>query len=390
MNIGLIYVGSIENMGDEILFEVTKYLILQQSYTRIKCIELNPKYLSNKLDTVIYGGGYSLLAFIGYYGFRKDYRYKLINYAYQLKLRKFFSKQFKDLDAIVFSVGMLKFSTQDFSFIFSVISKIAEEKGIPIFLSAMSIERENTSDWRYHQLVNVVNSPCIKMITTRDGMKGVEILAKDYMRKDHVDYVGDPALWIPECYGITKQASSTTVGINVIRKNIYKDYGFDFSGKQLLDMYISIIRELEKRNIDYILFCNGMKEDYSFGKAIIKEANLPSSKLLMPPTSAKELVSMISGFKAVFGARLHACITAFSLDVPVVGLLWDNKLRYFSETMGIEEFFCELSELDGKIIVDKIERAMSFRYDDENRQYYKRKTEESLKNFISSIATRRL
>ena len=57
MNIGLIYVGSIENMGDEILFEVTKYLILQQSYTRIKCIELNPKYLSNKLDTVIYGGG---------------------------------------------------------------------------------------------------------------------------------------------------------------------------------------------------------------------------------------------------------------------------------------------------------------------------------------------
>ena len=110
----------------------------------------------------------------------------------------------------------------------------------------------------------------------------------------------------------------------------------------------------------------------------------------MPPTSAKELVSMISGFKAVFGARLHACITAFSLDVPVVGLLWDNKLRYFSETMGIEEFFCELSELDGKIIVDKIERAMSFRYDDENRQYYKRKTEESLKNFISSIATRRL
>ena len=195
------------------------------------------------------------------------------------------------------------------------------------------------------------------MITTRDGVKGVDRLKSFYVHNSDIilDYVGDPALYIPEKYIISKRHTGR-IGIGLIRSHIFKDYSKVSVDEEAL--YISIINELEKRKYDWVLFCNGMEIDYNLGKRILKRLNLSSDKLLPRPSCGQDLVDIISSFQAVFCARFHACVTAFSTGIPFVGLVWDDKIRFFAETMRVEYLFCDLNELDGFSIVNKLENAI--------------------------------
>lgn len=349
---------------------------------------MSPSILELKEEGLFLWAAFAkILSLFAKYFLHGNLQYKLLDCSYRVRLTRHYKKQLNDIDAVVYSIGMLKYSTQNESYIFEIVNRIATEYNIPVLMSAMSIEKENPEDWRYRQLVRAVNMPCVKKITTRDGQNGVDRLAKSYIKNQNIqyDFVGDPALWIPKCYDTSSRKDSDVIGIGVIRENIYRDYGIDFSGEQLLDMYVSLIQELDKRNQKWVLFCNGMPEDCDFGKRILGKLNLSAEKLLPPPKTAQELVDIILGFKVVFGARLHACITSFALDVPVVGLLWDNKLREFSNTMKIEEFFCEVEELKGPIIADKLEKAAKNHYDKENRAFYKQKTAQSISDFIKEV-----
>ena len=150
-------------------------------------------------------------------------------------------------------------------------------------------------------------------------------------------------------------------------------------------MYRELIRLVtEDGRFDFYLFCNGMERDIEFGRQLIKEFNLPESKLLEKPKTAKELLELVSGFDLVFGARLHACITSVSLGVPVSGLLWDNKLDYFSETMGIREYFNDAPEVNGKCVYAKLKAAFEHPLDYDNRNSYKEKTKNSLQQFVQN------
>lgn len=387
--VGILALENISNIGEELLSCTTEFCC-GESRINAKKIQLVPSFTQLcKEHLVLYAVFAKMLSLL--YKIFPEFKGKfwLKELEYRIRLTSYYKKEFSNLNGIIYAVGMFKYSTQNFSYIFEVVNRIATEYNIPVLMSAMSIEKENPDDWRYHQLVRAVNMPCVKKITTRDGQNGVNRLKKSYIKNTAVkcDFVGDPALWIPECYDTSSRKESDVIGIGVIRENIYRDYGIDFSGEQLLDMYVSLIQELDKRNQKWVLFCNGMPEDYDFGKRILEKLNVSDEKLLLPPKTAQELVDIILGFKVVFGARLHACITSFALDVPVVGLLWDNKLREFSKTMKIEEFFCEVEELKGTIIADKLEKAAKNHYDKENRAFYKQKTAQSIAEFIEEVKT---
>lgn len=128
-----------------------------------------------------------------------------------------------------------------------------------------------------------------------------------------------------------------------------------------------------------------MPEDYAVGVELLQTLNLPANKLKRAPKTDVELIHDISKYKAVFGVRLHACITSVALGVPVAGLLWDKKLHYFSKTMGIRQFFSEGEDLRPAIIVDKLEAAMEYNFDINNRDRYKQRTAKSIEDFITWI-----
>lgn len=138
--------------------------------------------------------------------------------------------------------------------------------------------------------------------------------------------------------------------------------------------------------MDWVLFSNGMKSDQRFGKKLLKELELsPEDKLLPAPESSEDLLNMIKDFKGIFGARLHACITAYALDVPAVGFIWNEKTRFFAEITDKQENFFEEAEMDAERILDQLEAAMKQEYDTSARDRMKGLTKQYMEEFFKEL-----
>lgn len=108
--------------------------------------------------------------------------------------------------------------------------------------------------------------------------------------------------------------------------------------------YCEVMQVLESRGWCITLFCNGAREDAAFLEAILA---VPAVRKMMAsgvvqvaprPKTARELLSTIDAFDAMAAHRLHACIAAYALGVPVVGLGWDSKVEGFFRSTHREAF----------------------------------------------------
>lgn len=388
--ITLFALDSIKNIGDEILGDVTKYLIENANDS----VDVNECQLMPSIKQV--RGLDYIMALIAIplkimaKCLHGNLRYRILNLYYTIKYYTYYKACISKADYVTFSVGMFKYSTQDFSYIYHLIVSVADKLNVPVMVSAASVEAVKESDWRSRQLKETFNIPSLKMFTTRDGEKGLALIKKDYLCSDKtVDYVGDPALWIPECYGIRKKQSQCKgkphIGINLIRTGIFKSYGGLMEAEEVVAFYKELLIKLDKLGLRYTLFCNGMDVDYRLGLRLVRELNLQKDRLLPPPISGHEFAEMLLGFDVIFGARLHACITAFSLNIPVAGMIWDNKLNYFSTSMGIRQFFIEEKDLKADMVVEKIKASLSYNYEESHarREHLKNKTLQYLARFLS-------
>ena len=343
--IALVCLETINNGGDGILADTTRYLLSQEN-VRVVTVQLEPEYeerfgaldpasklvyrATRKFNKLTHGGSFAT---------------KRLFYT---KLRKqYFVERFRGLDGVVVAIGMLKFRTQKFSFLFEAVTKAADQLNIPVMFSAVSVARPDEKDKRYRQLKNAVNSPSVRVVTTRDGEWGVERLRKHYISREgiFISGAGDPGLWSPRVYGIEKQPGGI-LGINVIRPEIFAAYGNNAGEKEMLSFYTGLIGRLTQMGRPWALFTNGVEMDHEFALKLIHRLGLDESCLMPRPMSARELVMTESRFCLVLGARLHACIAAAALGIPVAGLLWDDKLRFFARTLGRENCFMEVDDAD--------------------------------------------
>lgn len=371
----LLGLDNIDNMGDEILVNSTEWIVKQLTNDIVfrypLMPDINTMHWTYRLFSIIWRPFRSLCW--------RSKKYPLINLNFLIDYYRYYDNLIKKVDVIILPIGMLKFANQNFSYAFDQITQIANKYNKSVMFSGMSIAHPDKSDWRYCQLVKSINRSSVKMITTRDGQDGISLLKQNFLRREvYTDFVGDPALWIPELYGFsdrTNYLKNNVIGINLIRKGIYSDYKEqEFSDVELINLYKGVIRELSVRGYEWELFCNGMIEDYEVGLQLVKEMNLPVTKLITPPKNGRELVQIISRYRCVFGARLHACIISVAIGIPVAGLLWDKKLHYFSKTMKIRHLFSDGDDLQENIIVDRLESSVKEGLDYENRDFYKRRT----------------
>lgn len=388
--IAVISLENINNIGDELLGENIEFLIrkidVKFSIFKIELFidkyKLIRKYILNIIIAKIFFLASDLLPI-------SDMKYIVKNWGFIIKYKLYFERNIKKADIVVYAVGMLKYSTQDFSYVFMLINSIAEKYKIPVLMSAMSIETPNTSDWRYRQLVRAVNCTSVKCITTRDNEEELEVLNKNYLdKKILIDncVVGDPALWTPDCYSVSRWdiSKNDVIGIGLIRLGIYKDYGYSIDEIKLFDFYRKLIEELEKRNLKWKLFCNGMEEDYEVGIRLINELGVSRMKLLPRPENSMELIKLLSEFRCVLGARLHSCIISYTFNIPVVGLIWDNKLRAFAKKIDWEEYFIEPEKLDARLVVEKLLNVSTEKYDSNLYQNLRMSTFENIKKFVKT------
>ena len=125
-----------------------------------------------------------------------------------------------------------------------------------------------------------------------------------------------------------------------------------------------------------------MSQDIAVIKELHSILNFSYDHILNQPDNTNEFVEMIREFDAVFGARLHSCITSVALGIPVVGFIWDNKIKYFAETMKRQSFFFEPKDMSADNILYAMEKAMESEYDFKNIDYLKNKTRSSIRKFL--------
>ena len=390
--IAVVGLYAIKNAGDNILCEVTQYLI-QQKIPDVKLVEVdvNPRLKSyTGIHRIPFFISKALIKVSGYifsYENHSRFRYNYEYFMWWLKINHKFKTQLKDVDAIIFAGGgFLKFRTQGLNYYVEQIVKIAEKHNIPVMMNGVGIEGYDENDIRCQRLKKAINKDCMKVITTRDD---IDTLQKLYIHNPNIktSRVGDPALWVPECYRTKKsEEDNGTIGVNVIRGRVYQAYGNDLTEFQLLAFYKKLIMGIENRGWKWVLFSNGMAADQKFGRSILNALGCEDNqKLLAPPMNTKEFLNQIRSFKCVFGARLHACITSYALDVPVVGLIWSEKLQIFSEVIDKKQSFFAEDNLDVEAILDAMEDSMKTGYNVSIREDLRGLTKQYLEGFLELL-----
>ena len=390
--IAVVGLYSIRNVGDHIICETTKYLIDNAGLdTEIVEVDALPRQKSSYKGFNFFTFAVSvLLRRLGQIFLNQKkcswFRYKFEYFSWWLRLHNYYKDALCDVDAIVFSGGgFLKFRTQGLNYYVEQIVRVAFKRKIPVMMNAVGVEGYSKDDIRCQRLKAAINLECVKIITTRDD---IILLENKYVinPKIYTAHVGDPAFWIPETYDIIKNEKTDIIGINVIRGNVYRDYGNKLSYQELKEFYKGLLFECDKRNLKWMLFSNGMKGDQQFGREILQEMNLPLKNNLLPaPKNSIELIGMISNFQCILGARLHACISAYAIDIPAVGLIWNPKTELFAGMVGKQSNYFSEDKLDVPKIVDALERSITSVYDEGLRNEWKRLTQLNIIKFLSGL-----
>ena len=391
MKIAVVGLYSIKNVGDNVLCYSTIHLLKQMlPKAMIVEVDANPPMETAKK----YGRLRAFIARVMIH-FQKDlfsyechtrFRYWYEKTMWKLKAQRYFADKLKGCDAVVFAGGgFLKFRTQGLNYYVEQIISIARQQNALVMMNGVGIEGYDEEDIRCQKLKGMINDSCVKVITTRDD---IDILDNNYITNKDIltSRVGDPALWTPDVYDIHRAENiRDVVAVNLIRGNVYKDYGNKLTPLALENLYRHLLRELDSRGIEWVLFSNGMKADNAFGKALLKSMGYEQRDKLVTFSSTEEYMRYLSSVACTFGARLHACIISYAMDVPVAGLIWNDKTRFFSEIIGKRQYFFDENELDVPRMVDAIEQAIKDSHDPQLREGLRELTREYVQKFCDIL-----
>lgn len=395
--VGVLGLTSNENIGDYLLVESAKFLLTKHSVdTTIVDIDVDPR------DVGVYSGRHKINLKLFEILNRHEkaifsiIRYKRFQYYYQyaywwIKLNWYYKRVLKDLDGIVISGGgFLKFRTQGLNYLDELIVKIAKSNNVPVMLNAVGIEGYDSKDIRCQKLKKTINSGIVKIITTRDD---IDTLRRDYVVEDRIitDQVGDPVFWLKDMLAIDSKRHTPkgeVIGINLINPNNFSRYGGKVNKFVVENLYKNLIQELNMRDKEFYLFTNGMEVDQDFGMRLINSLNLSKERLIPRPTDSAEFVRIISKFNIVFSGRMHAGIVSYALDIPVVGLIWGEKIDFFTKIVGIRKNYFNEDEMDYMKIADLLDGNKLNKPDTKKRDELKRKTLKYLGMFMDDLSSK--
>lgn len=296
-------------------------------------------------------------------------------------LKKHYKKQMKNADLLVLvGGGLIKYKYQSFFLYLTALIEVAKELNIPLVINAAGVEGYDENDARCQLLKDSLNRSIVKSITTRDD---IETLNNKYIEPGasvHTDKVADPAVYCNEVYQVEKNKSDV-FGIGLVRGGIFLDNEREFGPDDITDFYAALITEMETRRLKYQLFTNGALADVELVPEI--ERKLNNRKLnVIEPKEDKVLIETIAMFTTVIAARLHANIISYALNVPSIGLVWNDKLTLFGQDIGYPERFFEYNEFDVKKIVDAAVLANEQGYEPQQWMNYKKTAKDNINYLV--------
>lgn len=395
------------NLGDPLMIECVEYFYKKISSSKGEDIEF--KYIDflgrknkselyyytpqdgiNKLNRYFFNGLCKITnKFIPNKYNNAQYLRWLYNPNFKKRYYKYFDEVLKDVDMIVVVGGaLIKYKViRDFHNPIKALVDIANKYDINIYFNAVGLENGyDIKDLGCRTVKEYLNSKNVKMITTRDDINTLN----KYINKDSdkiVKRVADTAVWCDEIFSIDTNlySDSDIIGIGLIEPARFVQYEQGITEEYYTNLIIDIAKKLSEKNIKWRFFTNGHVGDYEFGEKVLNIMNLPKDYLVERPVAYKELVNTINEFKAIIASRLHACIISYSLNKPVIGLDWNDKLLFFGEVINYPERFIKPKDTDADRIIDILNNAIITGYEPTYRNKYRNSIIESIEKSFDFI-----
>lgn len=289
----------------------------------------------------------------------------------------------KGVDSVVFvGGGIIKYGMEAFDCLIECVMAVAKINNFSVIMNAVGIEGYDENNVRCQQLKKALNQPQLRYISTRDDFLTLKNNYFDGKNTIPCRLVADPAVWSSECYGIKKNDSARTIGIGVARGEIFKDYGINFSSENMVDLYVDLTKLLLSSGYEVELFTNGRDADNSLLEQVSKRL-MDFRVRQKVPSSARNLVEIIASYKAIVTTRMHAGIIAYSLDVPAIGLMWNDKIKFFWESAGHPEYCIDVAHLNPEDVFSALKNAVVNGYNQEHKRVFR----QTIKDEIAKIAT---
>jgi len=194
------------------------------------------------------------------------------------------------------------------------------------------------------------------LVATRDAKSTAAL--RDLGYRGQVIEASDVALRLPYDPPAPRTDGALRVGINVSGLLMAGGYTGQNELGLALD-YPALMRDLiadfqgrgaEVHLVPHVIVASGpmVKEDDARASATLAAA-FPGTVLAPAFTSPSEAKSYIAGMDFFLGARMHACIAAFSSGVPVVPMAYSRKFAGLFGTLGYDRTVDCTTETAGAI-----------------------------------------
>ena len=392
------------NLGEELYPHCLKYLLLESAdfeinfrdldfYGRAVRCELNTAREKRKELTGTQNLNFfqkSVIKFVNGICYRINQKERAKHVVWTLnpnnrdRLYAYYAECLKDADLLVFGGGGIIecSSNHDYHHYVGTILEIADEKNIPTVFNSVGLVVDKRHMLGWNIMKQALNRSCVKAMTCRDGTDWIN--QNLYDGRIFASELPCSAIFASEAYHIAKDTTSRIIGIGLIRGSIFTSYGNPVSQDNLLDLYEQIVRKVLEMGYDCCIFTNGYSQDIQFGQLLAERLSKSEHiSYALQPENGEELVRTIASFKAMITARLHSIITAYSLNVPAVGITWTAKVSDFLNLVGRPENAVPMEKLNADNIITALEQAMQKGYDLEHRNALKKR----IRNKVAEMLT---
>ncbi len=259
-------------------------------------------------------------------------------------------------DVIYFAGGgLFGLSYLSFFAYLDEITRMAEERNIPVIFSSVGINNMDATEETEHKLVEILERRCIAAVSVRENLELFKSYAKNATFT--IEAVADPVTWAKFVYGkvIENIPKQKVVGINVVRGGLFGDNERHWKFAQEIAYLNALKEQLDAAGLSYKFFTNGSFLDNNALKYYAREHQIPAEQVILPNCS-RDLVEAVAGFDFVAAIRMHATIVSYALEVPCVNLVWNDKIPFFYQNIGMPDRAIELADLQVEEIVSRIQK----------------------------------
>ncbi|KOF16893.1 hypothetical protein AC244_20310 [Ensifer adhaerens] len=284
------------------------------------------------------------------------------------RLQVEWQKEIDDADAVVIGGGNL-FQDDDLNFPLKVGAALdcVKRSGKPLAVYAVGTSRDWSS--RARQLFGVLEESQLVHVSVRDTIAGRNWLGH-FPAGPHARILPDPGLLVREIVASHAleplKVDDRAIGICVTdplilrRHSSHGSQGIPF---RHADDYHQLLDLMLDAGYRVCLFTNGAQEDQAFARRVLNggglAAHIDSGNLYLAPRpkTPEELIHILASTQVILAHRLHACIAAYSLGVPQVGLGWDPKVDGFFQFVGRSEYFAGEADISAQHVASLLEEA---------------------------------